>query len=336
MNVYLGRWAGRIFCLIFLPLFFCQSLPADSEAPSGKIFTTEVAASSDPLVANSKYQIWIPDNAPTLRTLFVINMRGAGRHLFASDQEWRALAKRTRSAMMYCEFEAHSVRDNGYASSMLKACDQFAAELKRPELKHAPFVLWGHSMGGRVAQDFVRFLPERVLAFHIALRANPSDAEFMNEKAAAMKVPGLYLMGAADGKPKDIRDHFQRSRKANSPRAWVWLPGQTHWPKGMHFKKNETNLKDWRAWAAHGVALPWTEAMIQLRLPVASNPEKGPVKLRAIEIESGWLGDIKTGAMAPYSVFKGKQSTASWFPNVQVARAWFEFAFPNRKQKCGS
>ena len=47
-------------------ILFC--LPADSEAPSGKIFTTEVAASSVPLVANSKYQIWIPDNAPTVRS----------------------------------------------------------------------------------------------------------------------------------------------------------------------------------------------------------------------------------------------------------------------------
>ena len=146
---------------------------AQNGIPSGELFRTEVAASTNPLIANSKYQIWIPDDASTFRTLFVFNMRGAGKHLFASDHEWRALAKRTQSAMLYCEFEAHGVRDNGYASSMLKACEQFAAELNLPELPQAPFVLWGHSMGGRVAQDFVRFRPGRVLAFHIAAPWKP-------------------------------------------------------------------------------------------------------------------------------------------------------------------
>lgn len=305
---------------------------AQNGIPSGELFRTEVAASTNPLIANSKYQIWIPDDASTFRTLFVFNMRGAGKHLFASDHEWRALAKRTQSAMLYCEFEAHGVRDNGYASSMLKACEQFAAELNLPELPQAPFVLWGHSMGGRVAQDFVRFRPGRVLAFHIALRGNPSDAAFMQEEAPARNVPGLYLMGASDGKPKDIREHFERSRKAKSPRAWVWLPGQSHWPKGMHFKRNQTTPKDWRAWAAHDFVIPWTEAMIRLRLPTATDINESIVNLREIQVESGWLGDIKTGAIAPYHKFRGKRSTASWFPNEQVARAWVAFAYPDDKQ----
>ena len=52
----------------------------------------------------------------------------------------------------------------------------------------------------------------------------------MKEPATAMKVPGLYLMGEADKKPQDIRDHFHRARAAGSPRTWVWLPGQDHWP----------------------------------------------------------------------------------------------------------
>ena len=82
------------------------------------------------------------------------------------------------------------------------------------------------------------------VAFHIALRANPSDAEFMQEEANSIKVPGLYLMGELDRKPEDIRKHFHHSREAKSPRAWIWLPGQSHWPRGMHFKKNAPSFEN--------------------------------------------------------------------------------------------
>lgn len=300
---------------------------ADDTKTKGETFQTDVKASKEPLIAGSKYSIWIPGSTPSVQCIFAINMRGAGGHLFEQDQEWRALAKRTHSAILFCEFEAHGVQDNGYGVSMLKACEQFATAVNRPELKHAPFVLWGHSMGGRVVQDFVRFHPSRVLAFHIALRANPSDAEFMQEEAISMKVPGLYLMGAVDGKPKDIRNHFHRSRASKSPRAWIWLPGQSHWPKGMHFKKNETTAKDWRAWAANDVVIPWTETMIRLRLPTKENAEPTPVKLRNIQIDKGWLGSIDSGILAPYAAFKGDKSTASWYPNQKVANAWVKFAF---------
>ena len=216
---------------------FVGLLSGDTTKKKGENFQTDVKKSKEPLIAGSKYSIWIPESISSVQCVFVINMRGAGRHLFEQDQEWRALAKRTHSAILFCEFEAHGVQKNGYGLSMLKACDQFAIEVNRPELKHAPFVLWGHSMGGRVAQDFVRFQPSRVLAFHIALRANPSDTEFMQEEANSIKVPGLYLMGELDRKPEDIRKHFHHSRERKSPRAWIWLPGQSHWPRGMQSKK---------------------------------------------------------------------------------------------------
>ena len=298
----------------------------NDNGPAGKLHETKVATSSMPLIAQCNYKLWVPEETPVIRTVFIINMRAAGKHLFYKDTEWREMASRNSAAMMYCEFEAYGVRDNGYGLSMLRACDQFAAKLNRPELKHAPFILWGHSMGGRVAQDFVRFMPSRVLAFHIGLRAHPSPKDFMEEKADAMCVPGLYLMGAADRKPKDMREHFARARKANSPRGWIWLPRQSHWPKGMDFTKDTTTDADWRAWAANDVVIPWTEAMIRLRMPKDSDPCKGPVKLTEVDITKGWLGNIKTGRIATYDNFFASKSEASWFPSESVANAWVRFS----------
>ncbi len=301
----------------------------------GQIYKTEVAASDRPLVASSNYKIWIPEGTPVVRCIFAINMRAAGEYLFHRDMEWRSLAARTHSAIMYCEFEAHGVRDNGYGLSMLRACSQFATELSRPELEHAPMVLWGHSMGGRVAQDFARFKPSRVLAMHIALRKLPSPKEFMDEEVDSMKVPALYLMGENDSKPDDIRAHFSRSRGKSSPRAWIWLPGQGHWPKGMSFDQDETTTEDWRSWAGNDVVIPWTEAVIQLRLPEHPGSKTKAVELRDLQIEDGWFGDVETGRVATYQNFKGEKSNASWFPNEAVAKAWREFSFPEQSWKEG-
>ena len=300
---------------------------ANTKVLSEPLHETRVPPSNDPLVAECDYSLWIPEDTPIVKSFFIINMRAAGKHLFYKDLEWRALAAKNSSAMLYCKFEAHSVRDNGYGLSILAACEQFADELDRPELKHAPFVFWGHSMGGRVAQDFVRFRPSRVLAFHIGLRGNPSSEEFMQEESAAMRVPGLYLMGEEDKKPRDIREHFHRARKQGSPRAWIWLPGQEHWPEGMSFRKDNTTPADWRAWAANDIVIPWTDNMIKLRLPKNADPREGPVKLLEISSMKGWLGDIQSGQISPHHEFLGSKSDASWFPSKSVAKAWVGFAF---------
>ena len=177
-------------------------------------------------------------------------------------------------------------------------------------------------MGGRIAQDFVRYAPSRVLTFIIALRAYPTAEEDMEEEPQARKVPGLYVMGKLDTTPADIRAHFERARASGSGRAWVWLPGQGHSPKGG---SRPSSLKAWRAWVANDVVLPWIEAMLKLRMPDGADPKKGPVKLRDVDLEKGWLGNVKTNEIAPYGEYKGDKSKASWFPNADVAKAWKEF-----------
>ena len=86
---------------------------ADGAKAKGETFQTDVKESKKPLIAGSKYSIWIPKSTLSVQCIFAINMRGAGRHLFEQDQEWRALAKRTHSAILFCEFEAHGVQENG-------------------------------------------------------------------------------------------------------------------------------------------------------------------------------------------------------------------------------
>ena len=103
-------------CASGLLLMACWSVPGDgalARAASGELHDTRVAASDEPLIAQCNYKIWIPKETPLIRSIFVINMRAAGKHLFYKDPEWRTMASRNDSAVLYCEFEAHGVRDNG-------------------------------------------------------------------------------------------------------------------------------------------------------------------------------------------------------------------------------
>jgi hypothetical protein len=74
---------------------FVGLLSGDTTKTKGENFQTDVKKSKEPLIAGSTYSIWIPESISSVQCVFVINMRGAGRHLFEQDQEWRALAKRT-------------------------------------------------------------------------------------------------------------------------------------------------------------------------------------------------------------------------------------------------
>ena len=215
---------------------------------------------------------------------------------------------------------------------MLQACHQFAVELNRPELANAYGSLgsldgWAGRSGFRAVLPPAGFWP-----FTLLFGATQVLRVYGGEGVAAL-IPALYLMGEEDRKPKDIWKHFLRARRNESPRAWILLPGQGHWPKGVSSEENKTTAEDWRAWAANDIVIPWAEAIIQLRLAESVDPKEGSVKLRNLRIQDGWLGDISTGRIAAYNQFEGEKSTASWFPTEGVAKAWAKFSFPDGSSK---
>lgn len=313
------------FSLLALLMLLMSSAACSTHTTTsaqGQLFYTEVLGTDQPLVAGSEYLLWMPAEVERAQCILVINQRGAGKRLFFDDHRWRELAARIQAPMLYCKFEARSVRDNGYGHSILKACEQFASQLGHPELKDAPFILWGHSMGGRVAQDFVRFKPERVAAYIIAMRAHPSPPALMVEEPAAMQVPALYLMGSQDGKPEDIFAHFVRAREHASARAWVWLPGQKHWPEAMGHGYDQTTDSDWNNWTANDLVLPWIEAVLQNRLPKDSTSPSGPVHLQPLRLTEGWFVDMESGEVFRDNPDLDKNPSYSWLPTKQTAEQW--------------
>lgn len=313
------------------PLTVSSGQTVDATTVAGDLHETTVAFSRDPHVAASDYKLWVPKDVGTIRYVIAINMRAAGERLFFRDDEWKALATRTHAAIMYCEFITRRVRDNGLGASMLEAPKQFAKQIGHPELEYAPLVLWGHSLGGRVSQDFPRYMPSQVIGFIIAMRQGGTKPEENAQTDESVVVPGLYVMGAKDKKNADIREHFELGRTRGAARAWVWLEGQGHWPKGMSSEKDNATEEAWRAWVGHDLVIPWIEGLVRLRLSESGQESAEPVKLRDIDLSQGWLGDLTTGAIAPYDKFEGDRAKASWLPDQRTAERWAAMTFPEGK-----
>lgn len=192
------------------------------------------------------------------------------------------------------------------------------------EIAYAPIISTGHSAHGQFAWEVANWAPQRVIAA-IPIKTYPLP-DTLNFK----DVPLCYIVGQTtewpeyrNGKPGD-RDFFwpvvRQSAIALRNKNGHNLIGVVVDPGGGHF--------DWSDHLARFLAL-YIQKACQYRLP-KKNPHKGPVKLKKIDLESGWLTD--TGGMdndksapAPYKRYKGYPQDAYWWFDKKTARAAVAF-----------
>lgn len=129
------------------------------------------------------YVLWIPVGAPNLRCV-IVHQHGAGAQASkggetaAYDLHWQALAKKWDCALMGPFYHVLGEKTDtspggselwmdprlGSDKSFLKALDDVSVQSGHPELKAAPWVLWGHS-GGAIWSNVMTMLhPDRVVA----------------------------------------------------------------------------------------------------------------------------------------------------------------------------
>ena len=199
------------------------------------------------------------------------------------------------------------------------------------ELAWAPVIPTGHSAQGQFAWDFARAEPERTIAA-VAIKTTPLPSDL-----SLPGIPFLYMVGETTEWPQyrdgrignrdffwpEVRDSAIRLRTSNPEN----LVGVVTDPGGGHF--------DWSDRQARFLAL-FIRKACALRLP--RDPERaGPIHLRAIRPETGWLTD--TGgvqpdkhAAAPYGRYTGEKNKAYWFFDQTIAEAAVTFD-GDRKQR---
>ena len=219
----------------------------------------------------------------------------------------------------------------GAGEALQKMFKDLADESGYAEIEFAPIIAMGHSANGQFAWNVPKWNAGRTIAaIPIKTVPLPKSLDFEG-------VPLCYLVGQTtewpqyrDGRPGD-RDFFWpvvrdsavglRSADANN------LVGVVTDPGGGHF--------DWSEHQAQFVAL-YIRKACKYRLP-ENGPQSGPVKLKTIDLQSGWLTDA--GGMepdrfepAPYSQYKGDPKKAYWFFDAETARAAADFQGDRKKR----
>jgi hypothetical protein len=130
--------------------------------------------------------------------------------------------------------------------------------------------------------------------------------------------------GEAGGMASVVEPVLAEYRPKGALWAWMAVPGIGHDRDGQEV-----------------LAMPMLDAAVRFRYPAEGDVRKGPVKLKPIDPESGWLADNTTWkngqtAIAPAKDFKGRIARSSWLINEDVAFIYRAYATYDRPLKITS
>lgn len=264
-----------------------------------------------------RFELWLPDDVGTVRGIVVISGHGSGETLFRRA-DLRALAKELRLALF--KFTGNPMQRGFWPRSLL--FDQFktfGAKCGHPELEHAPLFLYGHSNGTGFSAVFPAYVPERVWGW-VSMRPGIT---FQVYQPGAAQVPGLVIFGEDD--------HFLARPSKAENLAVVPAVRKRHqalWNFAVEAKTGHgPGEKTWP------LVFSFLRHTFTARVPADADARTGPVKLNALPLDSGHLGqnwDAAKGGhqtlpTAPFATFPGDKSPASWLPNAAYAADWQAF-----------
>ena len=264
-----------------------------------------------------KFELWLPNDLQTARGIVVMSGHGSGESLF-KRADLRALAKELRLALF--KFTGNPMQRGFWPQSLLfEHLRQFGEKRGHPELQHAPLFLYGHSNGTGFSAIFTSYVPDRVWGW-VSMRPGTT---FQVYQPGAASVPGLVIFGEDDhflarpSKEENLavvpalrKNHRALWNIAVEPKTGHG-PGEKTWPLVFSFLRHTFTA----------------------RVTADADAKNGPVKLNALVLESGHLGQnwqTKPGGYqklltAPFADFAGDKSTASWLLNADYAKDWQQF-----------
>ncbi len=255
-------------------------------------------------------KMWVPPNSPRLRgALFHGNPGGYGdtRDIPRDERLQEFAARHDFGIIGVTSFPGGRVYGQ-LAEIIVKAMDDWAELGYHPELADLPLIARGSSNAGVTAYGLACYAPERMICYtpNVGARYNPGSPP-----EAALQVPGLLHIGPEDPffphGVEETRELFAGARPRGARWAWTAEKGKGH---------EIGHIDD--------VDMKFYETCIGLRLPSREDTGKGPVELRSIPEEEGWLVDPTSWdsgitRIAPYDEYKGDRSKAGWVPTADIA-----------------
>ncbi len=263
-----------------------------------------------------KFRLVIPENQLVLRGILVVGPYSGGDSRAYHEQVW------------YREF----LNQHGFAflgathfylndyKVMQAALKHLSNVTKHPELVNAPYVVTGFSAGGGFTRRLMEADPEKVIAGVIVGSTMKLRREITDDHR---RVPICIINGERERGPGEgpgLAKHLEPVLAEHRPKGarWSWMAVQG---VGHEFAGQEV------------LTMPILDAAVRLRYPNDGDVRKGPVKLKPLALESGWVADHTTWTngmttITPARSFRGDIAKSSWLPNEEVAfiyRAYSSF-----------
>lgn len=169
---------------------------------------------------HAEFSFWLADASKPVKAV-IIHQHGCSsaspeKHPpITGDWHWRALARKHDAALLVPMYQVErdcsdwNDPDSGSERALFIALEDFAQRSGRPEIKDAPWVLWGHSGGSSWAAQMIVRHPGRVLAasFRGGCHKQFGVPEFRAQFGPlARDLPLLFVWGLRESTPPS--NHF--------------------------------------------------------------------------------------------------------------------------------
>ena len=188
--------------------------------PDGLLLDLIVPPSQADRFQHAEFSFWVADPSKPVKAVIIhqhgcTNASPEKHPPITGDWHWRALARKHDAALLVPMYQVAkgcdewNDPDSGSERALFTALEDFAQRSKRPEMKDAPWVLWGHSGGSSWSAQMIVRHPKRVLAasFRGGCHKQFGVPEFRAKFAeAARDLPLLLVWGKRESVPTS--SHF--------------------------------------------------------------------------------------------------------------------------------
>lgn len=291
---------SRRVAALIVGIFLVAWLPKAQAAP-------QQYESYDYAEPGKEYCLVIPKDLKTVRGILVVCNYNGGDSRGYYAQDWYG-------AFMDLHGFAFlgSKGNNSHAASyeaFLRAVIQFSIDSQHPELVNAPYATTGFSAGGGFASTLLTKDPEKVIAsVPVGARINFDVFKAPDAPTAAhLAVPTCLITGEQENSAKVVDPVFIPHRPRGALYSWMAVQGIGHEMRGQEV-----------------LAMPVLDAAVRARYPAAGDVRKGPIKLKSVDVASGWVADNTTWKsgltrIVPATQFKGDLGHSSWLQNEDLA-----------------
>jgi hypothetical protein len=296
---------------------------AEPKRPGYKVYDHVIKATT-PATGEHKFRLVLPDGQAVVRGILVVGPYAGGDSRDYHEQVW------------YREFlNLHGFAFLGAANYYLRdyavmqaAIKQLSTDTNHPELVNAPYAATGFSAGGAYTRLLMRADPDKVIAGVVvgSTMKLPGPLTDAHRRVPMCVINGdlEHEPGEAGGMAKQLEPVLAEQRPKGARWGWMALEGVGH-----EFAGQEV------------LAMPILDAAVRLRYPTDGDVRKGPVKLKPVELESGWVADNttwKSGLTAITSAkrFTGDVARSSWLLNEDIAFIYRAYATHGRPLKITS